>query len=98
VSAAPSAGSALPFRPQLLVSWQRLRAQARRAWTFLLDRVLRPGRVKVTAALQELSTKVRRRFEDRTVEGDTFDRNRADQWEKFNKGKTSSSYLPKVDD
>jgi hypothetical protein len=83
---------------RLLALWRELVVLARRYWGLLRDRVLHPGRVRLTQTWQELTAKVRKRFEARTVEGDTFDRDRVDQWQKFHKGKTSSSYLTKVDD
>ena len=57
---------------------------------FVVARIWRP--------VVNLRNKAAAKFLDRTVDSDTFDRERANKWKKFHDGRTSSSYLQDTDD
>src|SRR5687768_11834285 len=82
-------------------SWQAMFADAL-AWLYttaimLRDRVLRLSRYGA-AHYKKLRQSMRQRFLDRLVEHDGFDGERAKDWQRFHRGKTSSSYLEDVKD
>lgn len=58
---------------------------------FVLDRIMHPLGKAVSKQWKVIRDQVR--MEDRLVDGDTYDADRARDWEKFQKGKRSSSYL-----
>jgi hypothetical protein len=51
-----------------------------------------------SARWQTIRQKVRHRFRERLIDSDTYSRDRAQDWQRFHKGKTSSSYLQDIDD
>jgi hypothetical protein len=83
-------------------SWQAMFADAV-AWLFtvgimLRDRLLRPLGKYGAAHYRKLRQSMRQRMLDRLVEHDSYDGGRAKDWQRFHRGKTSSSYLEDVKD
>ncbi|MEL6340675.1 MAG: hypothetical protein AAFQ65_12260 [Myxococcota bacterium] len=67
----------------------------RRAAAVLQEKVFAPFRRQAVATWSKLRGKGMREFEQ--VGDDRFDRQRAREWESFNRGRTSSSYLQDTD-
>ena len=61
------------------------------AGRFLMTRVIRPSKSVLSRKWKVIREKIG--MEDRLVDGDTYVPDRARDWEKFKKGKRSSSYL-----
>ena len=61
------------------------------AGRFLVREILRPSGRAISKQWQVIREKIG--MEDRLIEGDTYDPGRARDWERFKKGKRSSSYL-----
>ena len=61
------------------------------AGRFIMRRIIRPSGEAISKQWQVIREKIG--MEDRLIDGDTYDPGRARDWEKFKKGKRSSSYL-----
>lgn len=67
----------------------------RRLFSALRNGVLKPVRARAVSTWSRIRGVKAKEFEQRGE--DTFDRARAKQWENFNRGRTSSSYLQDTD-